>query len=618
MGSANLVHYSAQSDSPAERKIAHLLHFARRRIGPFLFSMLLFTGFAVAMWGSWHWAERSARAESDRNGLEMARTHADLLSSELQKFRLLPLVLADYPEVRDLLERPTQRRVDILDNRLQMLAGRTNAGAIYVIDRQGLTLAASNWNLPKSFVGQNFAFRPYVKEALESGSSEMFALGVVSARPGLFIAHQVRNAGGQAIGVVVVKVEFDRIEAQWQGQPGPTFVTDKSGIIILTSRPAWRFRSTTPLSEADRQRFRQTIQFGGLPLAPLDLKFTSSSDIMSSDSDMRMRDAQIAVPLEGAMLHYFQPLNASLNSALANARATGLLLFMALALLVAAIRRNASHNLAQIARSEALEAEVAARTRQLRETNAQLVATSAEREATEARYRSAREELAQASRLASLGQITAGVAHEINQPLAAMTTYAENALSFIRREELERAAEASGRIVELCHTIGSITAELKSFARRRTPSQGAVALDQVIDGALLLTGDELRRQHIGFDRCGVPAGVFVSADKVRLEQVLINLLQNAADALANTDNPTIRLTLEWSGTHVLLRFSDNGEGISVDMREHIFTPFVTSKSDGLGLGLGIARDIMREFGGNLELEEQDGEGTSFLITLKLA
>jgi two-component system C4-dicarboxylate transport sensor histidine kinase DctB len=269
----------------------------------------------------------------------------------------------------------------------------------------------------------------------------------------------------------------------------------------------------------------------------------------------------------------------------------------------------------QLAAQRALESQVATRTAELRDSNAQLVAESAERARADRRYRDAREELAQANRLGSLGQITAGVAHEINQPVAAIRSFAENAQRFLARGDGEKAGGNLNRIVELTQRIGTITAELRNFARRRTPEIGAVPVDAVIDSTLLLIGDRLRAQGVSLERGG-ETGLRVTADRVRLEQILINLVQNALDALIDRPGGIIAITAARDADRIAIDVADNGPGIPAELADQLFMPFVTGRDEGLGLGLAIARNIARDFGGELSLTPSPIGGAAFRIVLR--
>jgi two-component system C4-dicarboxylate transport sensor histidine kinase DctB len=509
------------------------------------------------------------------------------------------LVLIEYPEVHAVLAGGDAAAVRRMNSKLELLADRTDAAAIYLIDRGGVTIAASNWRLPQSFVGQNYGFRPYYRDAMARGGAELFALGTVSGRPGLFIARRVEE-GGRALGVIVVKVEFDRLEAEWARQPLATFVTDDHGVVIITSRPAWRFRTLAPIDEATRAAIRAALQFGNLPLTPLPLAREGKA---WAGGDVQYREAVAAVPMAGARLHAFQPLAPAQASADATARTAILFAFILLAALLTWVFRAREKQRLQDEARHMLEVEVAARTADLVDANR--------------RFRAAREELAQASRLGTIGQITAGVAHEINQPVAAIRGFAENAGTFLDRDDPGRARENLTTIVALTERIGAIIAELRSFARRTTPSLGPVEIGAVIDGALLLVGDRIREQGVAIERTGEAKGLRCIADRVRLEQILVNLIQNALDALAGRADPRIRIATQADGDVAIL-VADNGPGIAPDVADNLFTPFVTGKADGLGLGLGIARDIAREFGGALDSVASPLGGAAFRLTVRRA
>jgi two-component system C4-dicarboxylate transport sensor histidine kinase DctB len=218
--------------------------------------------------------------------------------------------------------------------------------------------------------------------------------------------------------------------------------------------------------------------------------------------------------------------------------------------------------------------------------------------------------------LSAIGQIIAGVIHEINQPVAAIRAFADNASSFLERKQPEKAKQNLGTIADLTTRIGAITAELRAFARRSTPAIGFLRIGDVIDGALLLLGDRIRAGGVTIDRRG-DEELSVRADRVRLEQILINLIQNALDALEGTANPVVRIEAK-EGPPITIVVADNGPGIDPAVADDLFTPFVTAREDGLGLGLGIARDIAREFGGELETAKSPLGGAAFRLRLERA
>ncbi|PJI87383.1 sensor histidine kinase [Sphingomonas koreensis] len=557
-------------------------------------------------------AQQQAVSATDRAAAQLARDNAGLFASELQKFRLLPLVLAEYPDVRAMLETRDTAVAERINARLELLAQRTDAAAIYVLTAQGRAIAASNYRLPASFVGQDYGFRPYFQGAVRDGGAELFALGTVSGRPGLYLARRIGDAA-RPLGVIVVKIEFEAMQAAWARQQGRTLVTDPHGVVIVTSEPRWRFGTIGRLGADDRAAIRATRQYGSLPLDPLPLTIDGADARMGGETPGN-RLATMQIPLAGAQMRVLYPLDPAMRSANANARLVSLGALFAIAGALLLLWRARERRLIQIAAQRALEGQVAERTAELRETNAQLVAESSERALADQRYRAAREELAQANRLGSLGQITAGVAHEINQPVAAIRSFAENAQGFLARGDSGRADENLGRIVDLTQRIGTITAELRNFARRRTPETGAVDVDAVIESTLLLIGDRVRAQGVVLERTG-PAGLHVTADRVRLEQILINLIQNALDALAGQKAPVIRIVTARTDARIMIEVADNGLGVAPELAGELFMPFVTGRAEGLGLGLPIARNIAREFGGELSPIPSPLGGAAFRLEL---
>lgn len=573
---------------------------------------------------SLQWANRYAQAVSDVSAAQAARINVGLITSELQKFRLLPLVLMEYPDVSAVLENENPNVTARLNGKLELLAARTDAAVIYVMRPDGRTIVASNWRKRDSFIGHEWRFRPYFSEALRTGSAELFALGTVSSRPGLYIAHRI-SRGDHVLGVIVVKVDFERLETGWARQAGPTMVTDRDGVVIITSRPEWRFHTLHDLPPEKVSTAARTLQFGRLPILPINLSIDGAavSEPVSggpvSGGKVSYRMATLSVPVAGGDLRFLQPLAPAAASATAIARLAVLACAIIVAVFLSLLVRAREKALLQVTTRLTLEREVTFRTAELTEVNRRLIDESRERLQADRSLRLAREELAQANRLGSIGQITAGVAHEINQPVACIRTFAENAGQFLDRGQTERAHANLGLIVELSARIGRITAELRSFSRRGTPMMGVVEISAALDGALLLLGDRIKSQGVRLDRVGQSQNVRVQADRVRLEQVLINLMQNAMEALAGQADQHLQISINLvSEDHVTLEVADNGPGVPPDLADQIFTPFITGRPDGLGLGLGIARDIAREFGGELLHAPSPSGGACFRLNLRRA
>lgn len=547
------------------------------------------------------WTAARARDEARATALGTARQQARLLDSELNKYRLLPIVLSEYSDLRDALAGGTAAgAAQRLDRKLAPLAQRTGAAVIYAIDARGMTVAASNAAEPDSFVGHLYRFRPYYRLAMRDGSAEYFALGNVSGRPGLFLSRRIDGPRGPA-GVVVVKVEFDAVTRVWANDPGTTLLVDAHGIVLATTDPREALRTLRPLSPAARAAIRASGQFGAQPL-PL-------THVRPGADPTRLT---VATPLDvpGWQVVRVVPIARTLREAAGVARLATATFALVLTLFAALVL----WRITRLTRAAAVRTQLQAA---VTERTAALSAEMERRADADQRFRAAREELAQANRLASLGSITAGLAHEINQPVATIRTLAENAQHHLAAGRNDRVRATLESAVTLTARIGSITQEMRRFARRGSGRIEPVALDAVLDGTLLLVGDRLRGANVTVDwpARGQPA---VIAGRVRLEQVLVNLLNNAVDAVTGRDDPRIALLVEERETCVELIVADNGSGIDPALGEEVFSPFVTGKPDGLGLGLGIARDIMAQFDGALRIVVSPLGGAAFMATVKRA
>lgn len=562
------------------------------------------------------WSRGTARENAAIAAQSAARANQGLLVSELQKFRLLPLVLAEFPDVAEVLANANPEAAAHLNGQLELLAERTDAAVIYLIGSDGVTRSASNWRLPTSFVGQNYGFRPYFRGAMRDGASELFALGTVSGRPGLYLARRI-DQGGQPLGTIVVKVEFDRLERSWGANGGIGLVTDPHGVILITSRPEWRFQTTAPLSPQAQEDAVRTLQFGPSPpaRAPLSLSGSEAS-VRTVGKQDSYSTATLAAPIDGGRLTAMVAVRPFLEEARRVALLWALALLLVAGATVAIVLRQWDRQRLLLQSRAALSLEVERQTAELRDTNARLLVESQEREEATNKYVAAREDLARANRLGTLGQITAGVAHEINQPVAAIRTFAENSTKFITRGRPEDAQLNLGRIIDLTERIASITSELRSFTRRKTPVPVQATLGSIVDGALLLLGAKASSQ-IAIAASDADRQRVLVGDRVRLEQVLINLLRNALDAVGKRSG-AIRLGARAEGDRMMISIVDRGPGIDPAIRDRLFTPFETAKIGGLGLGLAIARDIAREFDGDLWLDPSEGPGATFIVALRIA
>lgn len=550
---------------------------------------------------------------------------ADTLKGDVEKQRLIPRVLARDGAVQEILRSPGTGGEAALDEKLRAIAHEAASSVIYVINSEGTAVAASNAGEPTSFVGRDYRFRHYFVEAMATGMATQYALGTVSKRPGLFLSSRIDGPEGP-LGVVVVKVELDRVESSWRKSGFVVFTSDERGVVLSTSVPQWRFGALSPLSKKKAKIARDHLQLPGAAFEPVPLSHRGGNLVTASTVDKEAGFVTVSQDLgkvvPGWRLSLLIPADAEISAAMMTARATALLALVLVAFAVAVIvrRRRAIRQRQQaLAHMNAeLEHRVNLRTAELRRSNEALAAQIAERENAEARVRRLCEELSQANRLSILGQIAAGVAHEINQPVTAIRTYAENASRLLRGDRPQETARNLKSIIAITGRIGAITETLRSFSRRATGSVGPISAEDAIDGALSLLSGRIRESGVTIERQRTDPSPTVVASCVRLEQILVNLLQNSLDALKGLPEPRIEIALAQNKETVTISVRDNGAGLAPEIRKSLFMPFTTSKEKGLGLGLLISEEIARELGGSLRLDASDERGTSFTIELRRA
>jgi two-component system, NtrC family, C4-dicarboxylate transport sensor histidine kinase DctB len=594
--------------------------------GVWLLLVLLAMGtIAVGLYGAGIYGRDAAMRETE----DQARTSAGLkvafLRAVLERPRSLPLLLAEDQQVLDALSQKSPAAIARLDDKLERLVGAIGVSVLYVTNADGPAIASSNWREPTSFVGVDYSFRDYFKGSMSSGTAEHFALGSVSKRPGLYISRRVGSADAP-MGVVVVKAEFDQLESDWREASRAAFVTDTRGVVLVSSIPSWRFMTLSTLLPNDIEDIRASLQFGDAPLASLPFNHAEPirpglmlvRAVLPGDVPARYLYISMPVPTTTWQLNYLVPIDAAIAATVREFRlvvVTVLVPFFLMCALILWWRQAGAIRLA-LAQTNQLELErrVDERTNDLLRARDRLEAEIAGHKETEGRLQIVQQELVAANRLAILGQVAAGVAHEINQPVATIRAFAENSLVFLQRKQAEIVNENLTSIAALTVRIGTITDELKAFARKGRTAPEPVVLRDAIDGAVVLLRSRFAGRLDALKIQALPDTLVVKGNRIRLEQVLINLFQNALEALDETPDARVDVSAAASGGEIIVTVKDNGPGIPAVIRPVLFTPFSTSKEKGLGLGLVISRDIISDYGGRLLVDSND-RGTTFTIHL---
>jgi two-component system C4-dicarboxylate transport sensor histidine kinase DctB len=522
-------------------------------------------------------------------GQRQLQLMAPELQSVLERFETLPFVLAQQPDLTNALAHPADAEaIARLNQTLQTIQRQAKVGALYLMDRNGLTLGASNWDQPLGFAGKNFSYRPYFQAALKGEAGRFYGIGTSTSEAGYFIAQPVYR-GGAVEGVIAVKISLAEIERNWHSSEDPIVLADRHGVIFLSNRPAWRYRSLAPLPPAAQAELASTQQYTGREVTPL-----------ARDPGPRVTQQ---VGRLGWQLMIFPNQLRVVRSGIYWALAAALLLACG-AISYWAMHQRRRRREERLAFDRELESRIAQRTQQLSETNRIL--------------RTTQNELVQAGKLAMLGQMAAGMTHELNQPLAAIRAFADNARTFLERGQPEQAASNLGHIGDASARMGAIIGQLKGFARK-DESIGPVELGSAVRSSAFLLESEIKRRHVALEIDTGAAPLTVAGDMVRIEQVLINLLRNALDAVEGAPQPRITVVLAREGGDGIARIGDNGPGIPQDVAAHLFEPFFTTKpaGQGLGLGLAISSSIVHAMNGRLSARNLDSGGAQFELRLPL-
>jgi two-component system C4-dicarboxylate transport sensor histidine kinase DctB len=571
--------------------------------------------------------ERASAALATKAERHAAALAADL-GQALEKYETLPFVISLQAEVLQGLQHPADAaRLQALNHYLAEVQQRAQVAAAYVIDHDGLTIAASNWRDPQTFVGNNYAFRPYARDALAGGIGRFYGIGATTSQPGYFLAHPVSDPAaphGRPLGAVVLKLSLDGFERTWGANDEPAVLVDSAGVVFLSSQPAWKYRSLARLSEAALRRIAETQQYLGQRIEPLPAAAGTQRTV-----------ARPVGPLGWRLMLFIDDAPAR-QAARGSAWGTALL---ALALGLGAWtwsqrRANArSLDAARQALKEAstlLEQRIADRTAELVRANHDLAERYAELQRAEGLLRRTQDELVQAGKLGMLGQMAAGMTHELNQPLTAVKAFADNAVAFLDQDDAPSVRENLRHISDACSRMGRLIGQLKGFARRSggAADEGVGPVDLAVsirNAALLLEADY--RQHGATLAITAVPSARVVGDAVRIEQVLVNLLKNALDAVAGCDERRVHLVLSvqeganseaTEATEAVVTITDTGPGIAPQARGRLFEPFFTTKPSGQGLGLGLAisSSIVEAMGGRLEATDAAG-GAQFILRLPL-
>ena len=509
------------------------------------------------------------------------------LNEALRQHQHLPFVLA-----RDRMLADTLQGGDTapLDARFGAYADEADLEAIYLMDRSGHVLSASNHDQPHSFVGQNYGFRPYFHGALAGNRSDYFAIGATTGRPGYFVAEPVFGPDGTVLGVVAIKLDISELQASWEASGESVMAVNPDGIIALASKPGWLYHSIGPQDAADRRRILDSRQFGDQPLLPLN--WTARDDSHVDFDGASYLAAQAPADWRGWTIYYLRPEGQILSQTLL----TTLFFGAVVALLIGFATYLRSIRI-QLALEESQ-----------RHRNA-LLASNEELRRTQT-------ELSRTAKLATLGQLAASVTHELGQPISAFRNHL--AAAEIGDEIRSPATVVSFR--KLIERMEAVIGQLRFFANRSGRTKQPVAVDTMLTEVRQWIQHDMEAADIDFTVQKDSTDLRVIGDALQLEQVIINLLRNAAHAVECVDRPAIGVSIRRSGDSAEIVVSDNGPGLNGVAMPQLREPFYSTKPSGVGMGLGlsIATQIVEEHEGSLQAFDRPTGGAVFVVSLPLA
>ncbi len=523
--------------------------------------------------------------------LNLTKNTSNILS-ELQKNSIIPQLLVNDQEITKALK---SKDFSFLPEKFSRFINEISIASISLLDKNGSLVAFSaKENFQKKVSYKRFS--DYAQNILEPGMSvfrkEDNEFGFFYSRP---IEYK-----GEFIGMILIEVDLKKFENAWMENGETIIISDSSGVIILSTEPRWKgiteeqaFQIKTPENTLKRA-YNVTAQWTNLK---------EGNTHLNTQAATRFNEN---IPLLNWNISSFP------NYSSVREKVNTILAFEILLLLFIIVFSLYLLNRKNVVRLNLFEEE----TFQLKELNKRLTDEIKQRKRVEKNLVAVEQTLEQHSKLAALGEMSAAISHELNQPLAAMKTYLAGASLLLKRNRPNETVTALKRIDDLIQRMGGITKQLKSFARKNTESFVPLNFNDAFLSALSIMEPQIKQTNVKIETTLASEPIIIMGDQQRLEQVIINLLRNALDAVVDVKHPEIKMSL-YKDQSAIFSIKDNGKGIN--NLETIFEPFQTTKESGKGLGLGLAisSNIISELGGMLQGKNRSSNGAEFKIILPL-
>ncbi|MEZ9071143.1 ATP-binding protein [Vibrio splendidus] len=587
--------------------------------------------------------------------LNEAANKANLqIDSELDKFKQIPDLLSHDPRLLSYFDSTPQTDKISAAQLNQLLfewSNQSQADTIYIHDPSGTVVASSNYQKPRTFVGENFSFRPYFASAIQGKNTHYVALGARSNVRGYFLSSPL-YVENDIVGVITVKVSLENLENILTSDNFEIVVLDSNQVVFLSSQAPWLYHSLLPLTQQQQTDIALQRQYGQSEISIIEAFRSSTSDKEKQSAQPNNIQKELTTnQLFKLGTFNLYPAAVSNNQyqvvALKETRAELIkvlqidvifvVIYSLMMLIAWSWRQTYIAKVALTRLNQNLEQTVNKRTHYLKQSNQQLQQTLFQYQESQLKLKQTEQELTQTAKLAVLGELSASINHEINQPLAALRTYSENSLKLLEMERTDLVKSNLNKMIALNTSITEIIARLKVFTRKVAKQEHHVAnLHQSINNATSILSALMIKQGITLRLSTVPDNINIAIHPTELEQVLVNLIHNATQALQQQileqkvlqeqqnlesvdQQASPQIGIEWQLHHdsCQLLIWDNGIGIQDEKLEQLFDPFFTTKPEGLGLGLSISKRIIEAYHGTISANRLEPSGMVFSLNIPL-
>lgn len=581
---------------------------------------VVFWALSVSILGYMFW-QFQWQVEQDGLNTQLIKGRSSI-DAYFGRYQGLSRIVANSAEIVAILTNDKKLKPAQPNQYLKLLNQRIQSDVVYLMSLNGEVVASSNFEAQDSFLNKDFSFRPYFQRAVVGQHNQYHALGSTSGKIGYYYGSPVFR-DEELVGVLAIKLDTEFLQSSIQVSGYELFLHDGQGVIFFSTFADWTLKTLWQLAPQKLERIKRLKQYWTSELLPITRETEEPKDasaiciVTRWGCQTHLYDAQDLVVSVGKLYavrdvtHIINPL---ITVLIIYSAAYAALVFGVLYL-----RARWQHQQTLSSANANLTKEVNFLTKYLRQTNADLNEKVSQYQKAQETLENTQEELIQAEKMAVLGEVSVGLNHELNQPLLAIRAYAENGAKFIQRERFDEAAANLNEIRRICTTMDDIISQFKVFAKRDNHST-KVLITEIIDDALVIVTPRLHRDNVSLEvnieKEAKSVTVFASA--VQLQQVIINLVTNAIQAMENHPQPKVVISVKLLNQSVEIHVTDNGPGMDKEELDKIFHPFFTTKPKGLGLGLTLSKRIIDSFQGFISASPVEPHGIRFTLTFPIA